>query len=96
MLVNKIDNLSDIVVPASGTYFQPLCAVYSKRTIPYIEGSLSKGDIKTDRIYEKLRVKKVPYISLQTVDPELESFFNVNTPEDLESAKTILSRREKI
>lgn len=96
MLVNKIDVYSDIVVPASGSYFQPLCAVYSKRTIPYIEESLEKGDIKTDGFYEKLRVKKIPYKSLQTVDPKLDSFFNVNTPEDLQTANQRLPRRERI
>jgi molybdopterin-guanine dinucleotide biosynthesis protein A len=96
MLVSSIDVHSDIVVPSVGTYFQPLCAVYSKRAIPYIEQSLTNGDIKTDRIYQKLRVKKVPYSSLQTVDPKLESFFNVNTPEDLQSANIILSRRKRL
>jgi len=30
-----------------------------------------------------LKVKKVDYEQLQRVDPQLKSFINVNTPEDL-------------
>ena len=86
MLVNEIDVYSDIIVPGSGSYYQPLCAVYSKRTIPYIEDSLENCDIKTDGIYETLRVKRIPYQRLRAVDPKLDSFFNVNMPEDLQTA----------
>lgn len=86
MLVSEIDAHVDIVAPASGSYFQPLCAVYSKRCIPFIEDRLERGDVKTDSVYRTLRVKKIPYERLQTVDPNLDSFFNVNTPEDLQTA----------
>ena len=96
ILVSNIDVHHDIVVPSVGTYFQPLCAVYSKRCIPFIEDQLRRGEVKTDGIFKALKVKKVPYEHLQKVDPKLTSFYNVNTPEDLLSAKTILSRTEQI
>ena len=96
ILVSNIDVHHDIVVPSVGTYFQPLCAVYSKRCIPFIEDQLRRGEVKTDGIFKALKVKKVPYEQLQKVDPKLTSFYNVNTPEDFISAKTIFSRREHI
>ena len=83
ILINEIDPDFDVIVPSSGSYFQPLCAVYSKQCIPIIEKYLKDDEVKTDGIYEMLRVKTIDYRQLQTVDPLLESFFNVNTPEDL-------------
>ena len=90
ILISEIDINFDIVVPSSGSYFQPLCTVYSKRCVPIIEDQLQRGYIKTDGIYDRLRVKKIPYHRLQKGDPQLASFFNVNTPEDLLTAEKIL------
>jgi molybdopterin-guanine dinucleotide biosynthesis protein A len=95
MLVSEIDIDVDIVAPASGSYYQPLCAVYSKRCIPFIEDRLGRGDVKTDSMYETLKVKRIPYEQLQVVDPKLESFFNINTPEDLKFANQTAQNRER-
>ena len=95
LLVSEIDVDVDIVAPASGSYFQPLCAVYSKRCIPFIEDRLGRGDVKTDSMYETLKVKRIPYAQLQVVDPKLESFFNINTPEDLKFANQAAQIRER-
>ena len=83
----------DIIVPSSGSYYQPLCEVYSKRCIPIIESYLKNGNVKTDGIYELLKVKKIDYEQLQRVDPQLKSFINVNTPEDLRIVRQILNGR---
>ena len=95
LLVAEIDTDFDIVVPSSGSHFQPLCAVYSKRCIPFIEDRLGRGDVKTDSMYETLKVKRIPYEQLQVVDPKLESFFNINTPEDLKFANQTAQNRER-
>jgi molybdopterin-guanine dinucleotide biosynthesis protein A len=92
MLVNEIEPDIDIVVPSSGSYFQPLCAVYSKRCVPLIENRLGRGEVKADGVFDSLGVKKIAYERLQAVDPALESFFNVNTPEDLKTAEQALQR----
>ena len=86
ILVDSIRCEDDVIVPASGTYFQPLCAVYSKRCIPLIEEQLERGDRKTDHLFERVTVRRIPYRLIRTVDPYLRSFFNVNTPADLEAA----------
>jgi molybdopterin-guanine dinucleotide biosynthesis protein A len=39
----------------------------------------------------KGRIKKIPEERLREKDPELVSFFNINTPEDLERAEQLLS-----
>ena len=90
ILIDEIDSEYDIIVPSSGSYFQPLCAVYSKRCIPIIESYLKNGNVKTDGIYGLLKVKKVDYEQLQRVDPQLKSFINVNTPDDLRMVRQVL------
>jgi len=92
LLIDELDPESDVIVPASGTFFQPLCAIYSKRCAQVIEELLSHGEMKVDRLYERVRLKRVAYRYFEAVDPELHSFFNVNTPADLETAHKLWER----
>lgn len=89
ILLEEIEPRADIVVPYSGTYYQPLCAVYAKRCAPLIEAQLNKGDLKVDNLFAAAEMKTVPYERFQRVDSDLISFFNVNSPEDLEYARQI-------
>lgn len=80
----------DIVIPETSTGLEPLCAVYSKRCQKPIENQLEKQLFKIDRFFNKVRVKKISEKDLRAKDPELASFFNVNTPSSLEKAKSII------
>ena len=80
----------DIVIPETSTGLEPLCAVYSKRCQKPIENQIEKQEFKIDKFFNKVRVKKIPDKELRTKDPELKSFFNVNTPSSLEEAKAII------
>ena len=93
ILIDSIRTGYDVVVPASGTYYQPLCAVYSKRCIPVIEEQLASGDRKIDHLFKRVVVKKIPYRIFRKVDPNLHSFFNVNTPADLDTVVRIGTRQ---
>jgi len=88
LLMESADSDTDIVVPTSGTYFQPLCAAYSKRCARVIEDQLQGGDFKIAHLFDKMKVKKVPYAQFRAVDGKLESFFNINTEDDLKRART--------
>lgn len=90
MLIDQADDASDIVVPASGNYFQPLCAVYSKACVRFIEHQLARGDPKVDHLFDQAQVKSVGYEQFQSVDPQLISFFNVNTSADLAAAAAMV------
>ncbi len=91
MLVDEISSGADVIVPFSQTYFQPLCAVYSKRCLQPIEEQLLRNDLKVDRLFGRISLKKIPYERLMSVDPDLVSFFNVNTSEDLKTARKKLN-----
>lgn len=56
---------------------------------------LNQG-LKILNIYDTLRVKRIPEQRLLAVDPNLLSFFNVNTPEDFVQAEQILSENPNL
>ena len=89
-LIEKIDNHTDVIIPETSKGLEPLCAVYSKRCFQSIEHHLLKKDFKIRKFFRKVRLKTVPEKRLRQQDPELLSFFNINTPEDLKRADKIL------
>ena len=79
----------DIVIPETSLGFEPLCSVYSKQCFKPIEQQLVKKDLKIQQIFRKVRVKKIPENILRQNDPDLVSFSNINTPDDLTRAEDI-------
>ncbi len=73
----------DIVIPETDMGVEPLCAAYSKRCLESIEGRLSRRVFKIQGFFRKMKVKKIHEKTLRRIDPDLKSFFNINTPEDL-------------
>jgi molybdopterin-guanine dinucleotide biosynthesis protein A len=89
----------DVVLPLKPDgYFEPLCAVYSRRCLPHIEAQLQREDYKIIRFFDKVRVSPLPVETLLRADPDLVTFRNANTPEELEilrqTARTLLSPQE--
>jgi molybdopterin-guanine dinucleotide biosynthesis protein A len=83
----------DVVVPRlAAQKLEPLHAVYSKACLPHVEALLQRHQL---RIYDFFRDANVNYVDLEEIreiDPELRSFLNVNTPEDLARARDLLAR----
>jgi len=78
----------DVVLPLkSDGYFEPLCALYSRRCLPYIEAQLARGDHKIIRFFDQVRVNPLPPEMLHQVDPELLSFKNANRPDELRTLR---------
>ncbi len=73
----------DVVVPQVAAGLEPLCAAYSRRCLEPVARHLARGDLTIRRIFGKLRVRTIPEARIRRLDPDLESFFNVNTPADL-------------
>ena len=75
----------DIIVPQIGLNLEPLHARYARTCLKPIEDALSRGSRKITDFYVKMRVKYVPEEELRSLDPELLSFRNINTPKDLDA-----------
>ena len=69
-------------------HIEPLHAVY--KTEPALEAAkaaVAEGKLKMRAMIEKLSgVRYVSTLVIQQLDPELRTFFNVNTPADLKNA----------
>ena len=76
----------DAVIPRLPEGLEPLCAVYSSRLIPRINELLDGGEKRVRLAVEDARTAFVDVDELRRDDPLLLTFFNINTPEDLETA----------
>lgn len=78
----------DVVLPLKPDgYFEPLCGLYSRRCLPYIEAQLARGDHKIIRFFNQVRVNPLRPTTLHQVDPEMLSFKNANTPDELRALR---------
>jgi len=79
-------------------YIEPLQAVYcTKPACEAAEEALSEGELNMRSMVDRLQdVRYVSTLVLQQLDPELKTFFNINTPMDLKKAEFMLRRRNNL
>lgn len=71
------------VVPRVRGKPEPLCAVYAREALPAIEAELATGGRRIKDALARMPTRYVEEEDLRVFDPELRSFVNVNTLEDL-------------
>jgi molybdenum cofactor guanylyltransferase len=86
----------DVTVPQHGDFLQPLFAVYDKSCIPAIEEALHNNRHKVVDFYPRVRVRYVGEALLKAAADIDTVFFNVNTPLELEKARIMEKRINKI
>lgn len=79
----------DVVVPSMGGGLQPLHAIYSRNCVTVIESHLLNNVRKVVEVYEALKVKIIDEKQLYQWGVDARIFFNVNTPDELEIAKSV-------
>jgi len=92
-LISHLSALSpgyDIVIPKTEDGWQPLHAVYSQKCLPFMENLLRKNNLKIIDFFHKVNKREVTTEEILPFDPQLVSFLNVNTPEDLARAEDLL------
>ncbi|MFH0916361.1 MAG: molybdopterin-guanine dinucleotide biosynthesis protein B [bacterium] len=80
----------DVFVPRHGDYLQPLCAVYSKRTLDAYREFIVSGGRRIFDIYADLNTGYLDVDDGRHGDP-VRLFVNVNTPAELEAARQALA-----
>lgn len=78
----------DIVIPRTEDGLQPLHAVYSRKCLPFMEELLRQGNLKILDFFHRVKMREVPAEEMNPFDPQLASFLNLNTPEDLSRIQT--------
>ena len=85
---------ADIVIAKLAARLHPMHALYGKGCLPVLEQMIRARQLKIQEMvsHASLRVQYVTEADLLTVDPSWHSFQNVNTPADLEAARSLLAR----
>ncbi len=89
-VIGKLEDQIDIVIPETSAGLEPLCAAYSKRCLEAAQNHLEQEKLKVIKAFRKSRTKTISEKALRKIDPELQSFFNVNTPDDLHLAEEMI------
>jgi len=90
-ILSHINEKTFIIVPKMKKGFEPLFAVYSKRCLPHLEQAINDKNYRILKIFDKGNTVIIPESELRKFDPQLLSFFNINTPEDLARAQNNLA-----
>lgn len=85
----------DAVVPVVAEYEEPLHALYHRRCLSAIEERLRQGQRRVISFMGDVRTRYVAEAEMRSVDPELRSFLNANTPEEWQVALAMLERENE-
>lgn len=88
-IVDRIEPGYDAIIPELSVGLEPLCAVYARKCLNRIEDHLAREKLKIQMVFKKNRIKTIPEKILREVDPDLVSFININSAEDLEKAEAL-------
>jgi molybdenum cofactor guanylyltransferase len=87
LLLSETKPEIDVVIPETRNGREPLFAVYSRKCLPHIEKSLKQRNFKIQHFFNDVRVHFIGEDKLRSRDPDLVSFFNVNSPDRIGEAE---------
>jgi molybdopterin-guanine dinucleotide biosynthesis protein A len=90
-----LSNDFDVVIPRIGRELEPLHAIYSSACVRPIAEELERGCLRVIGFFSQVRVRYVDQEEIDAFDPRHLSFFNINTPEELETAERLILERAK-
>ena len=76
----------EIAIPKEGRFHHPLAACYRVRLAPIVRDLVTAGRLRPVFLLELARTLEIPLDVLRSVDPQLDSLRNCNTPEDYAAA----------
>ena len=84
---------ASVAVPFVGGYIESMHAVVARReTLHALDAAQAAGEQRIFRVLQALNPRLVTADELRSVDPELHTLFNVNSPEDLALAERIAAQ----
>lgn len=91
-LIKSQDNYLAAVPYSGNDHYEPLCACYSLKLLPFIANRISIGIYKLPDLFREIAINQL------TINEELDFFhpsifFNINTPDDLISAENMINSR---
>jgi molybdenum cofactor guanylyltransferase len=83
-----------VVVPRASGRRQPLCAMYRREFAAFAEPALRAGQNRIDRLFEEIPTRTIDESELDRAGFSPEIFRNLNTPDEVESAKSQSAQAE--
>jgi molybdopterin-guanine dinucleotide biosynthesis protein A len=80
----------DVVIPQKEAGLEPLHSIYSSRCLPHIKGMLDRQVLQVISFFPHVKVYCLSEKEIAKLDPLGVSFFNINTPQDLDRALELL------
>jgi molybdopterin-guanine dinucleotide biosynthesis protein A len=93
LLLRARESGAMVTVPRAGGGLQPLCAAYLHGFAEVAEQSLREGKNKIDPLFARVETRVIEEDELVRAGFSPEMFRNLNTPEELEKAKSLRSGR---
>ena len=85
----------DVSIPRTDEGMEPFHAIYRRRTcLEPVKNALDNDQWRVDAWYNQVQLRILPTEEIQRYDPQLLSFLNINTPEDLQAAAKLAARME--
>ena len=78
-----------VTVPRTGGGWQPLCAMYRRGFADVAEPALIAGNNKIDLLFAKVKIRVLEHTELLQSGFADSMFRNLNTPQELESARRV-------
>jgi molybdenum cofactor guanylyltransferase len=72
----------DIAVMEIDGFPHPLSAVYRRAVLPHVESLLAQDKLRPVFLFDAVRTRRVQPAEMTSVDPDLRTLRNLNTPED--------------
>ena len=86
---------ADVVVPRWRGELEPLQAVYRRSCLAAVERALAEGRRRMIDFHADVRVHVVEEDVVARLDPQGLTFFNINTPADLQTAERLLAETRR-
>jgi molybdopterin-guanine dinucleotide biosynthesis protein A len=86
----------DCVVPETGEGLQPLHAVYNRSALPVVEQRARSGQYDLRELVVSLSARIIQKNAVRKLDPDSESFLNLNTSADYARAVLRLRARHSV
>ncbi len=83
----------DAVVPVTDGRPEPLHAVYRKSVLKPARQRIERRELKVAPVFDAVSTIWVHEHDLRVLDPDLRSFWNLNTPDDYERAVALAGRQ---
>lgn len=92
LLLGAVEPHLDVIIPRTSKGYEPLMAIYSKRCLKPMEEALEERRYQIQKIFSVVRKHEIEEQALRQCDPDLASFFNVNSQQDLSRVEAWLRR----